>query len=699
MATYYWVGGTGSWSDATHWATSSGGAGNKGVPTSADDVIFDQNSSVTTMSVYFTSSTSSVRNLTLTNFVSRQTVFVSDFPSYTLYVYGSFTNNTSGAFLFSPTAAPRLYFQSNAVTGRVCKIDGQIYSSVTFNASTGYPITIYGYLYCDYLSTNNYSGKLYVIAGTVLCDSTAIARAQILFSMTNNAQFYLYSTTFAVLSVGYEFSVVDTAVFQANSGTISFSGHPDSGSAYYGQVKFTISVPANSVFYRAIINATANSFYPTDGIKYFDGCNSLTITADTASSTKAFNVASNLSVTTLTVTSTSAVCRVLLYGNSAAPATISATTVTATNTDFKDIVVNATTVNQTFCGNWGNVTGVTFDAPKTCYYIDGDFDSTSFCGFALTSGGTQTYAAFPLGQDTVVFDANSTGASCTYVAMRAIYALDVSALVVDSAIDTPQNAYLYIRESFTGSPKFTLDVTVATGPDSFTCDASGSVMGALLCADATLASDLTLTGALYPSGSSFISAGYNITADQILTGASTVLQLGSSTVTTTNQYAPVQISSASMSAAAATFVISPAAAGSPNVTFAGNRVKEIVLDDNCTGILFNDALNVGKLSRSATATVAMTMQFKQSVTHNVDRWEVSGQPTRLVTVKSLVNGTQFTIQKPDTIPVSADYLSVQDSAALPATNVWYAGANSTDGGNNSGWVFSAAPSGGLFMFF
>ena len=43
MATYYWVGGAGTWNNSatTNWASSSGGAGGAGVPTSADNVIFD----------------------------------------------------------------------------------------------------------------------------------------------------------------------------------------------------------------------------------------------------------------------------------------------------------------------------------------------------------------------------------------------------------------------------------------------------------------------------------------------------------------------------------------------------------------------------------------------------------------------------------------------------------------------------------
>lgn len=46
MATYYWVGGSGTWdaSTTTNWAATSGGAGGAGVPNNTDSVIFDANS-------------------------------------------------------------------------------------------------------------------------------------------------------------------------------------------------------------------------------------------------------------------------------------------------------------------------------------------------------------------------------------------------------------------------------------------------------------------------------------------------------------------------------------------------------------------------------------------------------------------------------------------------------------------------------
>ena len=53
MATYYWVGSTGTWdvSTTTHWSASSGGAGGAGVPTTGDTVYIDANSGTGTITL------------------------------------------------------------------------------------------------------------------------------------------------------------------------------------------------------------------------------------------------------------------------------------------------------------------------------------------------------------------------------------------------------------------------------------------------------------------------------------------------------------------------------------------------------------------------------------------------------------------------------------------------------------------------
>ena len=47
----YWVGGTGSWSDTTKWATATGGATTGSVPTSADNAHFNADSNTTAYTV------------------------------------------------------------------------------------------------------------------------------------------------------------------------------------------------------------------------------------------------------------------------------------------------------------------------------------------------------------------------------------------------------------------------------------------------------------------------------------------------------------------------------------------------------------------------------------------------------------------------------------------------------------------------
>ena len=43
-ANRYWVGGTGTWDNLSHWSETSGGIGGAAMPTANDDVVFNQNS-------------------------------------------------------------------------------------------------------------------------------------------------------------------------------------------------------------------------------------------------------------------------------------------------------------------------------------------------------------------------------------------------------------------------------------------------------------------------------------------------------------------------------------------------------------------------------------------------------------------------------------------------------------------------------
>lgn len=129
------------------------------------------------------------------------------------------------------------------------------------------------------------------------------------------------------------------------------------------------------------------------------------------------------------------------------------------------------------------------------------------------------------------------------------------------------------------------------------------------------------------------------------------------------------------------------------------------------GSTFNCTLNNGgagtlTITGSNTFTTLQnsvqptTFLFTIGTTTTILNWEINGTPGNLVTIGSTA-AASHTLSKV-TGTVSADYLSISRSTATGGA-AWYAGANSTNGGNNSGWIFTAppgppAPSNGNFMF-
>ena len=86
---------------------------------------------------------------------------------------------------------------------------------------------------------------------------------------------------------------------------------------------------------------------------------------------------------------------------------------------------------------------------------------------------------------------------------------------------------------------------------------------------------------------------------------------------------------------------------------------------------------------------AQTLAFQASTTTTVTTFTVSGAPSNLITIGSITAASHALVKAGGGI-ISCDYLSISRSDASPAST-WYAGANSTDGLNNTGWLFEAAP--------
>lgn len=110
---------------------------------------------------------------------------------------------------------------------------------------------------------------------------------------------------------------------------------------------------------------------------------------------------------------------------------------------------------------------------------------------------------------------------------------------------------------------------------------------------------------------------------------------------------------------------------------------------NCT--LSNDGAGALTVTGSNTFTTIAngvqptTFRFTAGTTTTVTNWNVNGTSGNLVTINSPTTATH-TLSKASGI-VSSNYLSISYSTATGGAS-WYAGANSTNGGNNTGWIFS-----------
>jgi hypothetical protein len=96
---------------------------------------------------------------------------------------------------------------------------------------------------------------------------------------------------------------------------------------------------------------------------------------------------------------------------------------------------------------------------------------------------------------------------------------------------------------------------------------------------------------------------------------------------------------------------------------------------------------------ASTKPVAHTVQFAPGSTTTVINWTITGTAGNVVTVRSTTGGAHNLVKIGGGV-IAVNYLSITDSSATPA-NTWYAGANSTNVSNNSGWIFSTGSSSGF----
>ena len=605
MATYYWVGGTGSWSNSNpyNWASTSGGVGGIGVPTSTDDVVFDANSD-----------TGGPFTVTIGGTGGSNYNFCKTFS----------TGGSGGALdqIMTLAGVGRLVAAGNVTfpavnfastyTGALTMIDT---ATVTTNgiAITQFSIGAIGTA-TNPLPEPNFS--LVVTLGSAFTGNSI------------SANFGTFDTNnFNVTLVAFGSTLPYTRVMNFGSSVVSISGTTPLNITTTSGLTFnagtsTINCSATSIlfngagltYYDVAFTSTAKITVNVTGSNTF---RNWTYAANATLSTPVFNLTAG---TTQTVTGTltlpapnSANIRTVVKSFTfRVQATINAAAVNAfTDCDFRDVVITgaAAPMAGTRVGDAQNNSGITFTAGVNKYFSFPTSANWFGTVWALTSGGAPALNNIPLVQDTIIIDdaGPSSGSTISF------------------------NLSAFVGEFTTASR--TIPIIIAfgnTNPGFYK--------------SVTLSSAVTIT----TTGSALLGIGSGYGVTQTLTSAGVAWPRGFS-----------------ISPVSGTFTFADA------VTVTGSIVCQLATaGQNWTG----------------------TVKFKNGVTHTATSFGFQSANTNMLSISSTTPGSQYTLSAP-TLIGSASFNTITDSIATGGA-AWLAPLNlgNINGGNNTGWQFSSAPS-------
>jgi len=686
MATYYWVGGAGTWnsSTTTNWASSSGGAGGAGVPTSADDVIFNSASNATGYTV--TIATGAVCLNFTANGPAAGTVAFS--VGAILSVHGNLTFAATGvsvsggsAITFAGSTAGNT-ITSNGVafgnTGITITGTGSYSLGGAFTANGANSAIVQS---AGTFSTNNYNistwGGLAVTGGTINLGSSTIT----------SVQFY----------GGFSFAAPGTATVNAGTSTLVILGYNGSVTGN-GQTLYTVDFQGGSstCFIETNFIAT-NLKIGGNGPFSFRGSATITGTFSTYNTTLPYN-------------------RTVIRSNTTTQRTITAAAVSLYNTDFS--YINGAGAAAPFTGtnlsDLGNNSNITFTTPKTVYWNLAGSQNWKSTGWATTSGGTPNIANFPLIQDTAIID--NTGAAGTIAIDRyqSVGTIDASARTSACTISINQDIYIY------GSVLYGTGITAASYVNTTFTPYQGSSISVNV--PSNFAASATFTGFAASgqkvtllnnfstlAGMSFTNIGldtgnYNISATALsFTSGTLDVNLGTSTVSLTGTGTVFTMTSANLSAASSTIALANTTNGTSQ-TFSGGGKTYGTLALNGGAATGQTKLITGSNTFSditSNNTAAWQLRFSGGTTNNFNNWNISGSSGNLVTINTNPLSVAATLNYTGSTYVSFDYASVARINGRPANYKWFAGLNSTDAGNNTGIFFTApfVPSSGNFLSF
>lgn len=687
MADRYWVGGTAAWDGTagTKWAATSGGAGGASVPTSVDDVFFNASSTGT---VTIATGNTGAKSINCTGFTGTLT------GSANISVAGSITLVAGMTYTYSGTIAI-------TATATLISAGKSASHSLTINASSG-TVTL-GDAWSGAATTNTIT----VITGTFDTANYTVSTGRLVSSSASTRQINLGSST-------VNLSGTSALSFSNSSSGLTFNAGTSQINATAGSTVSSLSFDNLTYYNVSFTNASRTEILMgTTGATF----NNLTFTAPSGTTVNYVTLGANITINgTLTCAGASIFRRMCLRSDTNGTArTITTAAISANDCDFSDITISgaASPISPTRAGDCGGNTNITFPAAKTVYRVGTSATWASASSWALTSGGTGSDNNFPLPQDTVVINDDTTLTGTLGFTVYNMGALDCSnrttgitlnyggasatwhgshTLSSSMTISGASNQFFAGKGTmdFTSAGKtITFPITVNT-PSTFRLADAFNSSNTITHTRGTLdANNYNLTCTVFNSNNSntrTITMGSGLWT---LTGISFIWDLRTTTNLTFNVNT-ANILLTNTTAFASTFASQGLTYN--KLTLGGGAATA----GNATTISGNASTTISELA--STRTGAYTVQFGTMGT--VDTWSITGSSGNVVSFNSDISGTRRTFSLTN-VTSGIDYLSVKD-IGISQANRFYVGTNSTDGGNNSNVIFTAAPppssTGSFFLF-
>jgi gliding motility-associated-like protein len=538
---YYWVGGSGNWSDLSHWATTSGGAVlHNQIPTAVDDVFFDGGSfSAAGQVVTLDGATTLCRDMVWSGVINLPTLDGSQIN--VLKIYGSLTLLAGMNMLFNG----EVNFEATAL-GKTIAMGGKSFQNNVYFNGVGGEWTLQD----DFSTMNNF----YFNNGTFNSNGKTLNTA-IFYSVSGAARtLNMGSSIFNISTSGtYLYWLVDASLI-LNSGTSTINALSNLGVVYFhggGHTYYDVNfINGNYGYYIAASLNGANTFhnvnFSIDGIINDNNIyNNITFAAG-----HNYKLSSGTTQTVNGILDANGNCGALIEIKSniqggQASITHPVGNVNVSYVILKDIAAvggaNFTANNSI---NISNNSGWNFTSPTphNLYWIGntGNWDDGNHWSF--TSGGTPSGCS-PSPLDNVFFDANSFSLPNQIISINisSAYCRDMvwSGVINLPTLDGSQINVLKIYGSltllagmnmlFNGEVNFeatALGKTIAMGGKSFQNNVYFNGVGG----EWTLQDDFSTMNNFYFNNGTFNSNGktLNTAIFYSVSGAARTLNMGSS---------------------------------------------------------------------------------------------------------------------------------------------------------------------------